>query len=94
MNITDEAKDLIQSLLTEKNAGGIRIYFSGMGWGGPDLGLALDEPEENDIVKTIHNIRVSIDSKIVEFTENIILDCQNGPDGVGLVILENQSGCC
>lgn len=31
MNITNEARELIQSVLTENNAEGIRVYFSGMG---------------------------------------------------------------
>lgn len=31
MKITNEAKELIQSILTENNAEGIRVYFAGMG---------------------------------------------------------------
>jgi hypothetical protein len=31
LNITNEAKELIQSILNENNAEGIRVYFAGMG---------------------------------------------------------------
>jgi Fe-S cluster assembly iron-binding protein IscA len=38
------------------------------------VGLALDEPEENDKVVTINDIKVAIDSDIESFTENLVLD--------------------
>ncbi|MEC1718915.1 hypothetical protein P9E47_00745 [Schinkia azotoformans] len=58
------------------------------------MGLALDEPEENDIVETINEIRVAIDSMVVQFTGNLTLDRQDTQDGAGLVILGNESNCC
>nr|WP_240675692.1 hypothetical protein [Ammoniphilus sp. CFH 90114] len=53
------------------------------------MGLALDEPMEEDKVETINEIVVAIDNKIIEYTEELSLDDQNG----GLVMLGNQ-GCC
>lgn len=58
------------------------------------MGLALDEPEENDVVETINEIKVAIDSMVVQFTENLTLDRQDTPDGAGLVMLGNESNCC
>ena len=94
MNITNEAQELILSILNENNAEGIRVYLAGMGWGGPKLGLALDEPEEKDIVETINGIKVAIDSMVVQETENLTLDRQDSPEGAGLVMLGNESNCC
>nr|WP_258000406.1 hypothetical protein [Bacillus sp. Marseille-P3661] len=57
--------------------------------------MALDEPVENDLVKTINGIKVAIDSQIAEHTEVLTLDRETGPNGeVGLVMLGNESDCC
>lgn len=53
------------------------------------MGLALDEPKEEDTVETINGIVVVIEKTILEHTEGISLDVQNG----GLVMVGN-AGCC
>ncbi|PWW32600.1 hypothetical protein DFO73_101865 [Cytobacillus oceanisediminis] len=56
------------------------------------MGLALDEPEENDKVVTINDIKVAIDSDIESVTENLVLDFNK--EANGLVLLGNESDCC
>ena len=53
------------------------------------MGLALDEPKEEDIVETINGILVAIEKSILSETENLSLDVQDGR----LVMLGNES-CC
>jgi Fe-S cluster assembly iron-binding protein IscA len=52
--------------------------------------LALDEPEANDKIVTINEIRVAVDPNIEPYTETLTLDYLNG----GLALLGNESDCC
>lgn len=92
MNITDQARDVLMQLFKEHEAKNIRVYFAGFGWGQPNVGLALDEPEKNDKVVTINEIQVAIDPDIEPYTENLTLDFNQ--EANGLVLLGNESNCC
>jgi Fe-S cluster assembly iron-binding protein IscA len=56
------------------------------------MGLALDEPEENDKVVTINEIQVAIDADIEPFTSDLTLEFNK--EANGLVLLGNESDCC
>lgn len=56
------------------------------------MGLALDEPEENDKIVTINEIMVAIDSDIESYTANLVLDFDQ--ESNGLVLVGNESDCC
>lgn len=56
------------------------------------MGLALDEPDENDNVLTINEVLVAIDPDIEPYTDNLTLDFS--PESNGLVLLGNESDCC
>jgi hypothetical protein len=53
------------------------------------LGLALDEPTENDVIQTINGIVVAVEKTVIAHAGTITLDVQ----GDSLVILGNDS-CC
>lgn len=93
MEITLSAKNYIQEVLELNDANGIRVYFSGMGWGGPKLGLALDEPETTDIIEEINGIRVAFDPRIKDQTTTLKLDFEDSSSGAGLIML-GQNDCC
>jgi HesB-like selenoprotein len=92
MNITDQARDVLKQLLQENDAKNIRVYFMGISWGQPRVGLALDEPDEKDKVVTINEVLVAIDPDIEPYTENLTLDFSQ--EANGLVLLGNESNCC
>lgn len=92
MNITDEARDHIIQVLKGKSVNGIRVYFAGFGWGQPQIGLALDEPEAEDKVVLINEIQVAFDPNIEGYTEDLTLDFDKQTNG--LVLLGNESDCC
>ena len=92
MNITDQARDVLKQMFAEHDAKNIRVYFAGYGWGGPNVGLALDEPDENDEVVTINEVLVAIDPDIEPYTEELTLEFNQ--DANGLVLSGNESNCC
>ncbi len=91
MKITDHAKQMLQNILSENGAEGIRLYAVD-GCCGPQFALSLDAPQENDTLKTINGIRVAIDSQITG-TDDLTLDKEENQDGVGLVLI-GASSCC
>ena len=91
MKITDAAKHLLENVLTENGAEGIRLY-SVAGCCGPQFALSLDAPLETDIIETINGIKVAIDSQVAT-TEELTLDKEENQNGGGLVLV-GASGCC
>lgn len=89
MNITDRARDYILDIMNEQGLNTVRVVFAGMGWGGPKLGLALDEPAETDKKDTINGVNVAIESNVVDHIATVTLDYHE----TGLVIVGNDD-CC
>ncbi|UZJ80560.1 adhesin [Fictibacillus sp. KU28468] len=81
----------IVTLLKEQGAKNIRFYFAGSGCCGPQVGLSIDEPAENDMVQEINEISVAIDANVKEMTDSLTLDHQEG--GFVLVGMP-ESNCC
>ncbi|MCF2649703.1 adhesin [Niallia circulans] len=91
MKITDAAKQLLENVLSENGAEGIRLY-SVAGCCGPQFALSLDTAQENDQIETINGVKVAIDSQITA-TEELTLDKEENQNGEGLVLL-GASSCC
>jgi iron-sulfur cluster assembly protein len=91
MKITDGAKQLLENVLNEKGAEGIRLS-SVAGCCGPQFTISLDVPEESDTIKTINGIKVAFDPQITS-TEELILDKEETQESAGLVLL-GASNCC
>ncbi|MDG5472774.1 adhesin [Jeotgalibacillus sp. ET6] len=95
MIITDTAREAFQQLFQQHEAENVRVYFAGQGCGAPQLGLALDAPEENDIIQNVNSISVAIDPQVLILAENITLDVQDTPEGRGIVMTGlPESDCC
>lgn len=92
MMITDAARDEFKKLFKEENATNIRIFFDGFGWGEPRIGLALDEPEEDDIIVVINEIKVAIAPIIEPNTEDLMLDLSG--NGQGISMIGSTGRCC
>ncbi len=92
MQITDAGRAHIEEVLKQHNAECIRVVFAGQGCCGPNLGLSLDEPHDDDIVQVINQIKVAIENRVVPHTHGVSLDFQNTEAGSGLVMV-GQSKC-
>lgn len=92
MEITNDARDKLKSYFQENSGSGIRVFMAGYGWSSPQIGLALDEPKQEDTVTTINEIQVAIDSAIEAYTDGLTLDFNK--DRNSFVLVGNQSDCC
>lgn len=78
MNITQSAKDVLLDSMKENAAEGIRFYFAGQGCCGPQFGVSMDAPEQEDVVKEVNGIRVALDQRVSGMVEEVSLDFQDG----------------
>lgn len=94
LQITDEAKELIQDYLDRKNADGLRLYKEpgGCACGGMQYALTAEEPEETDTVEIINGIQVAIAADVGP-TDHLTLDRDEYEGAQGLVLLGANTGC-
>ena len=89
MKITDNAKTKLKNIISESPGKGIRVYVASMGWGGPQIGMVLDEPKNDDILKEINEIQVSFDKMAFDYAKNLTLDTKDD----NLILLNPNSSC-
>ncbi|MFC7063646.1 hypothetical protein [Halobacillus seohaensis] len=94
MEITDQARDLLDQLLEDVDEGCLRLYFAGYGCGEPDIGMTIAEPEADDELHHINSIPVAIDQKIIHLTEELIVEGKATMEGPKFQMLGlPEKGC-
>jgi Fe-S cluster assembly iron-binding protein IscA len=87
MHITPVAKQLINNILEEQEITGIRLYFKGISCEIPNIGLAFEEPFENDEMYEVDGVQVAMEASIVPYTNELMLDVHTTPYGPGLALV-------
>ena len=94
MKITDAAKAALEPILAQNPGKMLRVVFEGFGWGGPRLGLALDEPGENDNKINMNGIELLVEKAINSFMEDQVIDFVNSGMREGFVISAEYGSSC
>ncbi len=94
LEVTDSAKDELSGVLKENAEKSIRIFIQGAGWGGPKLGLALDEPTEMDEKVEINGIDFVYKTDEGIYLNNSVIDFQETFSGKGFTIQTSNSNNC
>ena len=65
MNISfdENTKEALNKQLIQKNKSSVRLLIKGFGWGGPILGVVLDEQQEDDILESVDGINFVVDNE-------------------------------
>ena len=92
VKITDDAKVEVVEMMKESGYKNpvLRLNIAGFGWGGPRLGLVLDELEENENVVTDNDVKIDYDRRIEDYVNsarNITIDLRKDKYGAGFVVL-------
>lgn len=75
LNVTDIAKNKLKELLEEKKTDkSLRIFIAGYGWGGPNIGLALEEPKEDDEQMEVHDLKFTVEGGISDTFDVLTVD--------------------
>ena len=97
INITEKAESKLVKILEESelNDASLRVIYSGAGWGGPKLGLALDEPSKKDLTLEKGKIKIVMDKyveEVVGYNLPLKIDFIKTFSGEGFVV-GNGSSC-
>ena len=67
LTVTDLAAEKLKEYLSQNNIdSALRIALMQGGWSGPSLGLALDEPKENDEVYNQSDLKFLVEGSLLE----------------------------
>lgn len=95
--VTEKASEKIKELLKDRDdISGIRIALSQGGWAGPSLGMALDEPKDNDEVFNEGDFTYLVEKGLYELVKPIKVDYVDSYMGTGFEISSSLSvggGC-
>ncbi|SDH56703.1 HesB/IscA family protein [Desulfosporosinus hippei] len=104
VTITELAAQKVKEVLTAQNKENalLRLYLVGMGCGGPNFGMTLDESKtENDILDEGFGVSMVIDKNLSGYLEGAVIDYIESSSGGGFEIRTANtnnggcdSGCC
>ena len=87
LQVTEKANEMIQDFLKDKEVNPyIRIFLSEGGWAGPALGMALDEPKEDDELIKDNGITYLINNQLFNQAKPINVDFVETAMGSGFSI--------
>ena len=73
--VTEKATEMIKEFFKGKDdISPVRIYLSQKGWSGPSLGMALDEPKEDDKIFQNNGITYLVNKELFELVKPINVD--------------------
>jgi iron-sulfur cluster assembly accessory protein len=73
ITLTPEAAIAVKSLLKDQDLEGhsLRIFIAGVGWGGPQYGMSLDnQVGDSDEVYTSHGVQVIVDGQTLAYLQS------------------------
>ncbi len=94
LKITDTAREKFKELMKEHTGKFLRVVFEGFGWGGPSLGLTLDESKNEKQLYTINDIDVLIDENVLPHAKESQIDYISNSYGEGFSIAATAGSSC
>ena len=92
--MTDTARDKFKELMKEHTGKFLRVVFEGFGWGGPSLGLTLDESKNEKQLYTVNDIDLLIDDNVLPHAKESQIDYISNSYGEGFSIAAAAGGSC
>jgi Fe-S cluster assembly iron-binding protein IscA len=94
IELTNLAREKLRELLKENPGKFARIIIDGFGWGGPRLGLTLDEPKNNESAIQVNDINFLISDELKPYADISIINYRDLPNRKGFAIIRKGPGCC
>lgn len=94
IQVTDKAKKELLVVLKEHTQKYIRLFIQGVGWGGPRLGLALDELKDSDEKINSNGVDIIYDRGEQDYIEHSVIDYEDSFIGRGFVVKSALPGMC
>lgn len=76
MVITDKAEKKLSEILTkaENKGKALKLYIAGFGWGGPRLGIALEEQKKGEHSRKVNGIKIVWNNTVGSLADNVTID--------------------
>ena len=74
LRVSERASVKLKELLEQNPGKLLTVVFEGFGWGGPKLGLALEEPLGNEKLHEFGGIGFSISESVLPYTSGQEID--------------------
>ena len=94
IQVTEKAKEELLVVLKENAKKYIRLFIEGVGWGGPRLGLALDELNDNDEKINSNGVDIIYNRNDQGYLDHSVIDYEDSFLGRGFVVKSSQPGMC
>ena len=90
LQVSEKADEMIKGFFKDKEEPYLlRIFLAQGGWSGPSLGMALDEPQENDEILKDNGVTYLIEKQLLEDVKPINIDFVESAMGSGFSIASN-----
>ena len=76
VTITSRASEKLKEMI-QKNGQvhkNVRILMTGIGWGGPRFGIALDEQKNNDKKHQVENLDFVVEQELADYINTLKID--------------------
>lgn len=94
ISINESTIDALRKSMEDKKKNAARIVIKGFGWGGPTLGLVLDEQKENDEIIESNGIKFVADKEFAFMLTDVKVNFKKGLFGSTFSIsTATGSGC-
>lgn len=87
----DTLKDILKD--NQDRPKNIRVYFAGIGWGGPSFGIALDEQTANDLEYTVEGLHFIMSKEDYDKYGDIVIEDTGYGFKVGPENMKDDGGC-
>lgn len=94
VKISPEALNELKNIIKEKQleSNSLRIFLSGMGWGGPSFNLALDEQKNEDLVTDSDELTFLVEKSLNEQYGVFEIEYFNEDGNTGIFVQPSKTG--
>ena len=97
IQISKQAIEKLKGVQQDGKKNQFRVFISGIGWGGPKLGLALDEPKATDKNIEVEGLSFIVASEVADTIRSygpLFIDYKNRPWTKGIQLTLQGMGSC
>ena len=94
LKLTQEAIEEFNSVKETKRTDELvaRVFVKGYGWGGPMLGITLDELKETDYNENFDGTTIVVDRELLEMFKGFKIDFQKNWFSKGFIVTPSEFG--
>ena len=86
VDLTQNAIDMLEKLVVNKETEPLRLFVAGYGWGGPTFGLTQDELKEGDLEIEEEGFRFVFEDTLADVYSGFKVDYMDGLFRKGFIV--------